>query len=507
MKHKIFYLLAFLVMAVSSCSKDDAIDADAPTVKFPLAQLNVDLNTVDNLPIIAIIQSKAGLAQVNVDINTEEEGVIHYKTITEFYNAHNYSLAESPEYKTGYTSVVVEAIDRQGQKVSAEMPITVKGVISRPVITFSPEQIVYDEMDENAEIPRTTFTVESEAGLTSVEAFLVSKGGQVSLGKATLSGDASYHFDEYIEYKEGDRGVKVVAEDTYGNASISTLPVTYKTVPVPVITIGTKAVFASSDADASVPVNITSTRGLKYVDIYRIEEGQATLAKHTELNGETAFSKSIAVALTQSTSQIKVIASDGRPGKEVEATAKAYVDMKVATLNVGSQPLANTGHKDYADSYGMVSLKDMKSYTVDYAIEGNNASNIDFKFYCFGGSAVPRLYSMDNTEKDAEFKGTSGSLKAITVKNATRFAVQSGFDFDNATVTSIKKILSSSITVSKLTPFSVGDVIAFRTGKTSAAGASKIGVMKVVNIVSAKTLGLSNATANVLVVEIKMPTK
>ena len=105
MKHSILYMMAFLLMAVSSCSSDDAVDAEAPVVQFPLEQLNVDLNTVDNLPIIAVIQSKAGLAQVNIDINTAEDGVIHYKTITDFYNAHNYSLAESPEYKVGYTSV------------------------------------------------------------------------------------------------------------------------------------------------------------------------------------------------------------------------------------------------------------------------------------------------------------------------------------------------------------------------------------------------------------------
>ena len=75
MKHSILYMMAFLLMAVCSCSSDDAVDAEAPSVQFPLEQLNVDLNTVDNLPIIAVILSKAGLAQVNIDINTAEDGV------------------------------------------------------------------------------------------------------------------------------------------------------------------------------------------------------------------------------------------------------------------------------------------------------------------------------------------------------------------------------------------------------------------------------------------------
>lgn len=40
-----------------------------------------------------------------------------------------------------------------------------------------------------------------------------------------------------IDYKEGDRGFKVKAEDTYGYITISTLPVTYKTIPGPSLTL------------------------------------------------------------------------------------------------------------------------------------------------------------------------------------------------------------------------------------------------------------------------------
>ncbi len=348
MKHSILYMMAFLLMAVCSCSSDDAVDAEAPVVQFPLEQLNVDLNTVDNLPIIAVIQSKAGLAQVNIDINTAEDGVIHYKTITDFYNAHNYSLAESPEYKVGYTSVTVEAIDRQGQKVTAEMPITVKGIMARPVITFNPGEIVYDEMEENPVIPRTTFTVESEAGLKSVEAILVSKDNQETLKKdEELNGVDSYTFDEMIEYKEGDKGVKVIAIDTYGNATIATLPVTYKIVPVPVVTLDAKGLFAESGKDVNFPVSVTSIRGLKYIDLFLVEGEKTTLAKRVTLSGEKEYNKSVAIKLTQATSHVQAVASDGREGKESSAMRPVFVDMRVATANIGSHPLANLGHKDY----------------------------------------------------------------------------------------------------------------------------------------------------------------
>ena len=114
---------------------------------------------------------------------------------------------------------------------------------------------------------------------------------------------------------------------------------------------------------------------------------------------------------------------------------------------------------------------------------------------------------MDNGEKNGEYSGSTGKLSAIKVKNATRFAILSSFDFENATVTSISKILSSNISITKLTPFAVGDIIAFRTGGSSAAGAGRIGVMKVINITAPKELVSSNPTARVLTIEIKFPKK
>ena len=64
------------------------------------------------------------------------------------------------------------------------------------------------------------------AGLKKVEMFLVSADGQKPSGTATLSGENEYEFDEMIQYKEGDKGFKVKAEDAYGYTTIATLPVT-----------------------------------------------------------------------------------------------------------------------------------------------------------------------------------------------------------------------------------------------------------------------------------------
>lgn len=503
-------LLMGLCLNLAACSdENENIDpnATAPVIKFPMEQLDVDLNKVDNLPVVAVIKSQAGLQSVAMKIQTAE-GTIDYKTVTDFFNPNSYSLSENLEYNANYQSFIIEATDKLNHVVVGTLPISITDVMERPVITFEPEEIVYDEMDENPTIPRTTFKVVSEAGLKKVELYLVSTSGQVSKGTAELNGDTEYSFDEMIDYKEGDKGFKVKAEDTYGNITIETLPVTYKTIPGPVLTLTDQVIFADTDVKTEVSMQIESVRGVHEVVIYRIENGQEVEALREQKSGEHSLNYAPKIDCTEATSQLKVVVSDGRSSKEAVGYVKAYVNMEVATINVGSQQLANNAHEKYPDAFGMVSLNDLKTYTVDYAIASEaNAKNIDFKFYCFGGSAVPRLYSMDNTEKDSEFAGATGKLSAIKVKNLTRFAILDNFDFENATVSSISEILSSSISVSKLTPFAAGNIIAFRTGGSSAAGGGRIGVMKVINITAAKELNPSVANACVLTLEIKFPKK
>lgn len=503
-------LLMGLCLSLVACSdENENVDpnATAPVIKFPMEQLDVDLNKVDNLPVVAVIKSQAGLQSVAMKIQTTE-GTVDYKTVTDFFNPNSYSLSENLEYNANYQSFIIEATDKLNHVVVGTLPISITDVMERPVITFEPEEIVYDEMDENPTIPRTTFKVVSEAGLKKVELYLVSASGQVSKGTAELNGDTEYSFDEMIDYKEGDKGFKVKAEDTYGNITIETLPVTYKTIPGPVLTLTDQVIFADTDVKTEVSMQIESVRGVHEVVIYRIENGQEVEALREQKSGEHSLNYAPKIDCTEATSRIKVVVSDGRSSKEAVGYVKAYVNMEVATINVGSQQLANNAHEKYPDAFGMVSLNDLKTYTVDYAIASEaNAKNIDFKFYCFGGSAVPRLYSMDNTEKDSEFAGATGKLSAIKVKNLTRFAILDNFDFENATVSSISEILSSSISVSKLTPFAAGNIIAFRTGGSSAAGGGRIGVMKVINITAAKELNPSVANACVLTLEIKFPKK
>ena len=191
--------------------------------------------------------------------------------MTEFFNPNSYSLSENLEYNANYEAFIIEATDKLNHVTSGTLPIAVTDVMARPVITFDPEEIVYDEMDENPVMPRTTFKIVSEAGLKKVERFLVSVDGQTSKGGDILNGDKTYEYNELIDYKEGDKGFKVKAEDIYGNITISTLPVAYKTVPVPVLTLGKELITTDEGVDTEVPMHIESVRGVKQVVIFQVE--------------------------------------------------------------------------------------------------------------------------------------------------------------------------------------------------------------------------------------------
>ena len=120
------------------------------------------------------------------------EGTVEYKTVTDFFNPNSYSLSENLEYNANYQAFIIEATDKLDHIITGTLPISVTDVVERPVITFDPEEIIYDEMDENPTIPRTTFKITSEAGLKTVEMYLVSASGQESKGIINLSGEKEY---------------------------------------------------------------------------------------------------------------------------------------------------------------------------------------------------------------------------------------------------------------------------------------------------------------------------
>ena len=337
---------------------------------------------------------------------------------------------------------------------------------------------------------------------------MVSVDGQTSKGGDILNGDKTYEYDELIEYKEGDKGFKVKAEDIYGNITISTLQVSYKTVPVPVLTLGKELITTDEGVDTEVPMHIESVRGVKYVAISRVENGISTEIFREEIGGDNKnFDYTPKVQLTEETSQLKVVVSDGREGKEVVGIVRTYVNMEVVQIKVGSHILAN------AEPFALISLNDMKTYSVDEAISSvESARNVDIKFFINSNSGVLsfRFYSMENVDqKNSLYKGSGGkTLSNLPAKNMTKYVLfPTDFDYDTASRSSIQNEYLKGNADQKVymtIENFVGSVIGFKTGGNSSAGGERYGVMKVLDVSGKMD---NNTTKQIATVEIKFPKK
>lgn len=503
-------LLIGLCLNLVACS-DDTKELDkttaAPTIQFPMEQLDIDLNKADNLPVVAVIKSGVGLKEIHMKIQ-KAEGTEEYKTVTEFFNENSYSLSETPNYAADYQAFIIDAVDQLDRVTTATLPFSITDIMGQPEIVFDPAEIVYDEMEENPVMPRTHFTATAEAGLKQIEMYLSTSEGQTQYGQTVTSFEKpnEYTFNELVQYQENARGFKVKVEDQYGNVKIATLKVSYRTAPAPELTVNTDPIFADESETKAIHAKVSSVRGLRTLIVYRMEDGKEVEALKQSMNGENNWEGDLNIPLTDATSSIRIVADDGK--KQTEAIIVTYVNMVYQEVQIASQKAGKSSFDKYPDVYSCLSLKDMKTYSVDYILASKeNATNVDFKFYCYGGQAVPRLYSMDNTGKDGEF-----GLKGIPAKNMTRFVKINNFDFDNATAASIAKALEDGTIVSsqmsaEVNPCESGDIIAFKTGGSSSSGGNRYGVMKVTNITAPKDVDPKDVTKRVMTIAIKFPKK
>lgn len=480
-KYLIYLILPF-ILVVNSCKDEEEVNPanfDLPKIEFAMEDnLPADLNKADNLPIVGVVFSKLGLKTVKMSLVVGNE-VKPYKEVTSFFNNKSYSFAEKLDYTPEYKQIIIEATDMADRSVSDTLVFEITPVKEAPVITFDPEKISYDELDPQP-IPNTKFTVNSNAGLQSLEMTLITTEGQEPWGFPVDFNDApqEYAFDTFIEYKEGDIGMRVKAVDIYGQIKIETLPIEYKTIPAPELTLDIDTFVVETAGNVTVPLQVESIAGVSKIDFYAIEKGAETFITSIDYNGENNLdiSPDIPFALTMTGLKVKVT---DNIGKETSATAKAIVGFSyLKSYVVGSHRYAG-GIPEYPGVYSLLSLKDMKGYSVDEVL-GIQENNVDIKFYMFGGSAVPRVYSIDGGTgtKSNEFVGKNGTVNDFTTPNATRFLkLPAGFDFENATVADIEAISPSLITNNGINPVAVGDVLAFKTGPTSTAGDGKMGIM------------------------------
>ena len=511
MKKRIFTILAglFAVAAFTACNDDEGIDPSTaePTITYAYDALQADLNVVDNLPIVAVVKSAAGLKSVTLSIRTSDGETVPVTTVTEFFNRRSYSLSQTVNYEPDYAEARIEAVDLLDRKAEATMPISIVDVVEPPTIVFTPAEWSYDET-VGGEKPSTHFKVSSEAGLRRVEMYRVTRLGQQDYGYPIdfTNGEKEYTFDEQINYGEDDRSFKVKATDIYDQVRIVSLSVSYKTVPPPSVAFAQTTITADKDEEKAVEINIESQAGVVKVELFRLEGKNEESVKVTNYEKLNTLAYAEKMKFTNATSGVKVIVTDN-VGRTTTATANAIVNMVyVESIQVGSQILTE-GHPNFPGVYALLSLKDMKTYALSSVLGDTQAeANIDLKVYVFGGQAVLRLYAIDGGTgtKSNEFSWNGKSVMDMTVQNQTRLLkLPATFDFDSATA----EIISSTITASNVSsnginPMAVGDVIAFKTADTSTSGGGRIGILKVIDNVQAAS---NNVTSRVLTFSIKFP--
>lgn len=481
-KKYLIYLSLPIFLLLNSCKDEEEINPDnyeIPKIEFAIEDnLPADLNKIDNLPVVGVVFSKLGLKSVKMSLVVGNE-VQAYKEVTSFFNNKSYSFAEKLDYSPEYKKIIIEAIDLADRSVSDTLSFEITPVKEAPVITFDPEKIIYDELDPQP-MPNTKFVVNSHAGLKSLEMTLITKEGQSPWGFPVDFNDApqEYEFDTFIDYKEGDIGLRVKVTDVYGQIKIETLPVEYKTIPAPVVILDIDTFIVEGAENVSVPLNIESVGGVSKIDFYAIEKTGETLITSIDYSGENNLDINPDIPFALTMTGLKVTVTDNI-GKETSVTAKAIVGFSyLKSYVVGSHRYAG-GISEYPGVYSLLSLNDMKGYSVDDVL-GIQENNVDIKFYMFGGSAVPRVYAIDGgvNTKSNEFVGKNGTVNDFATANATRFLkLPADFDFENATVADIEAISPSLITSNGINPVAVGDVLAFKTGPTSTAGDGKIGIM------------------------------
>lgn len=486
MNKRIFamWVMLFALLSVASCNKDDGIDPSAaePTITYAYDSLEADLNVIDNLPIVAVVKSEAGLRRVTLRIRTTDGEMIPVTEVTEFFNRNSYSLSEDINYASGYEAAVIEAVDLLDRKVESSLPITIIDVVEPPMIVFNPTTIEYDEM-VGGEMPRTHIEVTSTSTLASVELYRVKESGQELYTSVTFTAEdpqSSWTFDELVQYDEFDKGLKVKAVDNYGQIRIETLSVQYKTVPPPVVTFAEQMILADKDEEKAVNIHMESQAGIVKVELYRLDGVTDKPVKTTTYDRLKTLDYAETMVFTNATKGVRVVVTDN-VGRTTTAEAEALVNLYYET-----DLLVNTAVNNDGVNGGkrMLSLSDRRTYSVQECLDDPSLqSHVDVKVYYMNGTTAIRIYNIKDN-KNNEYKGTSGSLQDFDVLNDTRFK-QVNIDFDTATAADIAAIDAATIQSTSVVDTSqdglIGVVLAVKLANTSPM-AGKVALLKLVSV-------------------------
>lgn len=512
MRTQFLYLILFLSALAGgfvSC-KDSGIqyNGEVPEVSFVFDTLVADMNQATNVPIVAVINSEAGLRSVKMFVDKHNGESVLLKEVTSFFNENQYSLTERPNYEENYKLFRVVVTDLANQTITSEVPFKIIGYKNAPVVQFELPEIVIDELRGDP-TPRTKFSV---IGSTNLKSLLVSRYLKTESPKTIFSEDftetgkiiSTYNFDDSIPYNENDVALQVTAIDAYGKSKIATLPIKYTSIPVPTVSGLTPLKFlADLNTQASLSFKAESQAGIKQIKLiamHKTTESGDLFSDNYSLQKTINYQKTITFnddALTA----IKIVITDIN-NKKTEKTVPAVVGMEyVENQWLGSQ-FYTRGIPEEPGVYGMYSLNLKRGISIYEAY--SNPANVDFLFYMYDqttGMAALRFLSPVMPSDASRYKNGPWYIDLLnspsipnfdtwTGLNNTRYlqlnSTTQGFTFDNVTLNDLNKVLKSTVNLERLRGTTVaaekiepGYVYLFKTGTKSSAGSEKIGLFKI----------------------------
>ncbi|MDR2628101.1 MAG: hypothetical protein LBC40_08735 [Dysgonamonadaceae bacterium] len=345
-----FYSILLLggIIAGFACNDDERYPAKGiPEVLYTTTPMKIDLNIVNNPPLIAVVQSETGLKSVRMYLlKTGDSETPWENEITYFFNKNSYSINLNVVYTEDMTGFKIVAVDLAGQTTVSILPFDITPLRNPPAVTFN-EGIDELEYREGSAMPEITIKVLSEENLQYLVLSEVVNRVETKIniyGNDTLrftGGEQSFTInmaDDAYRFKPGTTALKATAAaGPAGNPKIKvgTLYVNYVVIPPPVVTFDNTAETVTVDEFQALTLtgHITAESKLSSVKYYR-----QTASGLTPIGSELSFDPAVdsydfTAVLDRATVDVTAIVVEA-----TDATGKQTRTAKTVSVNELFQP-------------------------------------------------------------------------------------------------------------------------------------------------------------------------
>jgi len=276
MKKSFFQLVISLlaIATLSSCIDEVKLPESDIEILFVTPQLNIDLNSADNPPVISVVNSVNPLKEVRIYvIRTGGIEELMMEPVKEFYNNNSYSLRFIPIYKEDMHSVKIIAEDIAGKTVENILPFIITPMKNAPSIELSVDSITASEGSPTW--PDLQVNISSEVNLKYVRITKVVNRAEILIDTVkTFSPANQFIFNvktfslpnDFFELKM--TAIKFEAVDIYGKIRIGSVKVSYVELPYPSVSFnGPNPVNINEFTNITLSGSISSFSDIQNVSI------------------------------------------------------------------------------------------------------------------------------------------------------------------------------------------------------------------------------------------------